>query len=184
MNRHQLCYEALSKDGGNFKECREALGRILKNGSTPESEAMAAQLLEDGKRLFVEAFKRMDGGCMLYVSALDRRRKIRKGQLLDKAEASSPIIFEAASEEDLGALCRCLVLEQLSGGAEFKSRLFSDGRVYRLAVTPLNTCTSRILRLMNEYGSAASDELYAAFTEEYFELVADEDGAAIGSSIF
>lgn len=184
MDRHQLCYESLSKDGGSFKECRETLGRLLKTDSSPESEAMAAQLLEDGRRLFIEAFKRMDGGCMLYVSALDRRRKSRRGQLLDKAETSSPIIFETASGEDLGALCRCLVLEQLSGGAEFRSRLFTDGINYRLALTPLNTCTSRIMRLLKEYGTATRSELSAAFTEEYFSLVADEDGVGIGSRVF
>lgn len=184
MSKHRLCYESLSKDGGNFKECRETLGRILKTDSTPESEAIAAQLLENGRRLFIEAFKRMDGGCMLYVSALDRRRRDRKEQLLDKAEGSSPIIFETQSEEDMGALCRCLVLEQLSGGAEFKSKLFTDGRIYRLALTPLNTCASRIMRLMNEYGTATRSELSAAVTEEYFRLVAAEDGVGIGSRVF
>lgn len=184
MNKHQLCYESLSKDGGNFKECRETLTRILKTDSTPESEAMAAQLLENGRRLFIEAFKRMDGGCMLYVSALDRRRKSSRGQLLDKVEPSSPIIFETDSGEALGALCRCLVLEQLSGSAKFKSKLFTDGRSYRLALTPLNTCAAHIMRLMNEYGTADLSELSAAFTEEYFRTVADEDGVGIGSRIF
>lgn len=184
MDRHQIKYESLSQNGGNFKECRETLGRILKTDSTPESEAMAAQLLENGRRLFIEAFKRMDGGCMLYVSALDRRRKSGRGQLLDKAEASSPIIFETDSEEALGALCRCLVLEQLSGGAEFKSKLFTDGHCYRLAVTPLNICSAHIMRLMNEYGTADRSELSAAYTEEYFRPVADGDGAEIGSRIF
>lgn len=185
MDRHQLCYESLSKDGDNFKECRETLGRILKSDSTPESEAMAAQLLENGRRLFIEAFKRMDGGCMLYVSALDRRRKgSGERQLLDKAETSSPIIFETESGEALGALCRCLILEQLSGSAEFKSKLFTDGRSYRLALTPLNTCTAHIMRLMNEYGTANCSELSAAFTEEYFRPITDEDGVGIGSRIF
>lgn len=184
MDRHQLRYESLSRDGGNFKECRETLGRILKTDSTPESEAMAAQLFENGRRLFIEAFKRMDGGCMLYVSALDRRRKNGRKQLLDKAEASSPIIFETDSGEALGALCRCLVLERLSGGAEFKSKLFTDGQSYRLAITPLNTCTAHILRLMNEYGTADQSELAAAYTEEHFRPVTDEDGVGIGGRIF
>lgn len=184
MNRHQLCYESLSKDGSNFKECRETLSRILKADSTPESEAMATQLMENGRRLFIEAFKRMDGGCMLYVSALDRSRKSSRRQLLDKAEPSSPIIFETDSGEALGALCRCLVLEQLSGSAEFKSKLFADGQCYRLALTPLNTCASHIMRLMNEYGTADRSELSAAFTEEHFRIVADEDGVGIGSRIF
>lgn len=184
MNRHQLCYESLSKDGSNFKECRETLSRILKADSTPESEAMATQLMENGRRLFIEAFKRMDGGCMLYVSALDRSRKSSRRQLLDKAEPSSPIIFETDSGEALGALCRCLVLEQLSGSAEFKSKLFADGQCYRLALTPLNTCASHIMRLMNEYGTADRNELSAAFTEEHFRIVADEDGVGIGSRIF
>ena len=84
----------------------------------------------------------------------------------------------------MGALCRCLVLEQLSGSAEFKSKLFTDGRSYRLALTPLNTCTAHIMRLMNEYGAADLSELSAAFTEEYFKPVADEDGVGIGSKIF
>ena len=184
MSRHQLCYESLSKDSGNFKECRETLTRILKTDPTPESEAMAAQLLGNGRRLFIEAFKRMDGGCMLYVSAIDRRRRNGKEQLLDKTEPSSPIIFETNSEENLGALCRCLVLEQLSGSSEFKSKLFTDGQCYRLALTPLNTCCAHILRLMNEYGTADMSELSAAFTEEYFKPVTEEDGVGIGSKIF
>lgn len=180
MDRNRLRYESLSKEGG---ECREALGRLLKSDSSPESEAIAARLLQGGKRLFIEAFKRMDGGCMLYVSDLDRRRKIRKGQLLDNGEASSPIIFESDSEENLGALCRCLILEQLSG-AEFKSNLFTDGKSYRLAITPKNICSARILRVMKEYGSVEQSELTAAFTEEHFKSIGGDDGVGIGSRIF
>ncbi|MCM1488054.1 MAG: hypothetical protein NC203_06790, partial [Firmicutes bacterium] len=162
MDKNSLCYEILSGEGSS---CRRAIGRLLKSDCKPESAAMAAQLLNGQPRLFVEAFRRMDGGCMLYVSALDRKTG-KSGELLDGGV--SPLIFETECGEDLGLACRCLVLEK-KNGAKFRSELFYGRDKYRLAIIPLNTCRSRIIRILGEYGRVCSEELAAACTQEYFE---------------
>ena len=177
MNNYDLCYESLSERGS---DCRKTLGRLLKGAEEAEGAAMAAKLLNEERRLFVEAFRRMDGGCMLYVSALNGHR--HKKQTEEKPEVS-PIIFEAANQRDMGKLCRCLLLER-KRGARFSSRLFTDGKCYRLVLIPRNTCRSRVIRLFGEFGGAICDELTAAYTEEHFRAVISEKAVDIGARIF
>ena len=178
MDTYDLCYEALSERG---YDCRKTLGKLLKESEAAEGAAMAARLLSEERRLFVEAFRRMDGGCMLYVSTLAGHK--HKKQLEEEYPDVAPILFEAADQRDLGSVCRCL-LTQRSRGARFNSRLFTDGKCYRLEVIPRNTCRSKIIRLFGEFGAAICDELIAAYTEEHFQIVAEEDAADIGAKIF
>lgn len=179
MDKHSLRYETLSEEGSS---CRQAIGNLIDCCGKPESDA-AARLLREGNRLFVEAFRRMDGGCMLYVSALDRKSRDRSEGILSGEEDVSPIIFEAASEEDLGTACRSLLY--LRGrGAEFSSSLFYDNSRYRLALIPQNTCVKQICRSLHEFGEVYCDELIAAFTCEYFRLLAKEMGAEIAAAMF
>lgn len=182
MNRHQLRYEAFSEEGSG---CRKTLGKLLKGYEAPESAAMAQQLLSDERRLFIEAFKRMDGGCMLYVSSLDRSRRRKCANTAKRLleDNASPLIFETASGENLGALCRCLVWEQRHG-AKFKSKLFTDNCCYRLAITPLNICTGHIMRLFCEFGKATDSELDAAFTNEHFKVLTEENAVQTAADIF
>ena len=177
MNNYDLCYEAFSQRG---TDCRKTLGRLIKGAEEADGAAMAARLLSEERRLFVEAFRRMDGGCMLYVSALNGHKHKK---LLDEKQDVSPILFEAANEGDLGNLCRCLLVER-KRGARFSSRLFTDGSTYRLALIPQNTCRNRLIRLFNEFGAAICDELTAAYTEEHFRVVISEEGADLGAQIF
>lgn len=176
MSENRLCYESFSEQGSR---CRQTLGKLLKSSDKPEGAAMAARLLNNERRLFVEAFKRMDGGCMLYVSALERQGK----KLLDNSCAVSPIIFKPYSEKDLGLACRCLK-EAEKQGASFHSRLFSDGDDYRLAIIPANVCTGKLHRLLKEYGEVCRDELTAAYTDEHYRVLAEERGAEKGARIF
>lgn len=176
MNENQLCYEFFSRQGSR---CRQTLGKLLKSSDKPEGAAMAARLLNNERRLFVEAFRRMDGGCMLYVSALERQGK----KLLDESCHVSPIIFKPYSEKDLGLACRCLKQAEKQG-AKFHSRLFSDSGDYRLALIPMNTCTNKVVRLLREFGEACCDELTAALTEEHYRVIAEEHGAEKAARVF
>ena len=173
MSDYDLCYEAFSEHGS---DCRKTLGKLLKSAEVNDGAAMAARLLSEERRLFVEAFRRMDGGCMLYVSALGHKHK----KLQDDV---APLLFEAMDERVLGKLCRCLLSER-ERGARFSSCLFTDGSRYRLAVTPQNTCRSRVIRLFNEFGVTIRDELVAAYTAEHYRTVIGEDAVDIGAKIF
>lgn len=175
MNEYKLCYEELTGKGSG---CRKALGRLLRDTNGPEGAAMAARLSED--RLFVEAFRRMDGGCMLYVSAISAQRK---KSVLDESREAAPIMLELSSQRELGQLCRCLLREK-EQGAEFSSRLFMSKGVFRLAVVPENICRSVILRLFGEFGAAVCSELFAAFTEEHFKVLIGENAAETGAKVF
>lgn len=177
MSNYDLCYEALSEQGS---DCRKTLGRLIKQAEEADGAAMAARLLTEERRLLVEAFRRMDGGCMLYVSALSGSKRRKSAE--EYVEVA-PILFEAASQRDLGRLCRCLLAER-EMGARFSSALFTDGNRYRLRLLPQNTCRSRVIRLFGEFGAAIRDELTAAYTEEHFRVVAAEDAVEIGARIF
>lgn len=176
MSDNQLCYEYFSQQGSR---CRQTLGKLLKGYDKPEGAAMAARLLNNERRLFVEAFRRTDGGCMLYVSALERQSK----RLLDNSNPVSPIIFTPDNEKQLGIACRCLSRQEKQG-AKYHSRLFSDGESYRLALIPINICGKRLVRLLNEFGRVNTDELACALTEEHFHVIAEEKGADIAARIF
>lgn len=177
MDKNSLCYESLSGEG---KNCRQTISKLLKSDCKPEAAAMAARLLNNRPRLFVEAFKRMDGGCMLYVSALDR--KSGRGEELLEGEVS-PLIFETDSGEDLGSACRCLVSEQ-QRGAKFSSALFYKGELYRLALIPKNTCKTRLKRILTEYGRVCADEMTAAVTEEYYKMLIEKNAVMLGAKLF
>lgn len=178
MNNYDLRYEILSEQGN---DCRKTLGRLLKEAEEVEAVAAAARFISEERRLFVEAFRRMDGGCMLYVSALTEHNHKKPDEESDPDVA--PILFEAANQRDMGNLCRCLLLER-SRDTQFSSRLFTDGKCFRLEVIPQNTCRSKVIRLFREFGIAICDELVAAYTAEHFKVVSDEDGASIGAKIF
>ena len=176
MSENRLCYESFSEQGSR---CRQTLGRLLKSSDKPEEAAMAARLLNNERRLFIEAFKRIDGGCMLYVSALEQREK----NLLSNSCQASPIIFKPYSEKDLGHACRCLKKAE-KDGAGFHSRLFSNGYDYRLALIPINLCYNRLCAILKEFGSVYRDELTAAFTEEHYRVIAAEHGAEKAGKVF
>lgn len=176
MDENRLCYESFSGQGSR---CRQTLGRLLKSSDKPEGAAMAARLLNNERRLFVEAFRRTDGGCMLYVSALERQNK----KLLNERNDVSPLIFEPADEKALGSACRCLERVQKQG-AKFHSVLFSDRLQYRLALVPMNVCRNQLAHLLGEFGEVCGDELTAAFTEEYFSVVIQDRAAEKAAKFF
>lgn len=203
MKESRICYEALSKQNS---DCRRVLERLIEKGASPETAAMAAELLEEESRLLVEAFPSANGGCMVYLSALDPNRTKRKGsgessrsskpsadeknsskypQLLDRQTQASPIIFETDSGEILGKLCRRLEAERTGRfGIKFGSKLFSNSRCYRLALIPLNTCTGRLTRILEEYGAVTSSELAAAYTQEHFGELIGENASEICRKFF
>ena len=204
MKESRICYEALSKQNDH---CRRVLERLIEKGASPETAAMAAELLEEESRLVVEAFPSANGGCMVYLSALDPSRSKRKDpgessrsskpsadeknsskypQLLDRQTQASPIIFETDSGEILGKLCRRLEAERRSGksGIKFSSKLFSDSHCYRLALIPLNTCTGRLTRILGEYGIVTNSELIAAYTQEHFGELIGENASEICRKFF
>ncbi|MDE6724447.1 MAG: adaptor protein MecA [Ruminiclostridium sp.] len=202
MKESRICYEALSKQN---TDCRKVLERLIEKGASPETAAMAAELLEEESRLLVEAFPSANGGCMVYLSALNRSRPKRKrssenshsakpaaderhcsdqgSQLLDRQTEASPIIFETASGETLGKLCSHLEAERRSG-MRFSSKLFSNDHCYRLALIPLNTCAGRLTRILREYGTVTNSELIAAYTQEHFGELIGENASELCQKFF
>lgn len=186
----RLCYDSLSKQDG---DCRKALERLIEKSASQKSAALAAELLEEESKLLVETFPSAEGGCFVYLSALNpskSKKKQLKGnkpnntsKLLDKQAEASPIIFETESGEILGKLCRCLVPEQ-EKGLRFNSKLFSDSTRYRLALIPLNICTGRLIRILSEFGEPSHSELDAAYTQEFFCELIGENAAEVCGKLF
>ncbi|HBH94402.1 MAG TPA: hypothetical protein DDX91_01520 [Ruminococcaceae bacterium] len=190
MEDSRLCYEALSRQDGG---CRKALEKLIEGSLSPKNAALAAELLEEESKLLVEAFPSSEGGCFIYLSSLNRSKSKRRpvksknsdsgAELLSREIQASPVIFETDSGELLGRLCRCLVSEK-KRGLSFESKLFSDGKYYRLALIPLNICGERLAGLMKEFGQVHFSELTAAYTGEYFRLLAGKGAAEICGDLF
>lgn len=191
MNNYDVDFEKLS---GKTAESRRMIGGLLcalqqeKRIFRPGTE-ISEECFCDERRFFVEAFPRMDGGCMLYISSLDGERRRRT------AAADVPAILCETGAGGLFPLCRALVGAKMLGKADFSSALYrSDGvnyggeinrcdgiyrpgGIYRLSLTPRAACLSRLEEIAGEFGTLIKGDSALAATSERFSLLIAENAA-------
>lgn len=130
-------------------------------------------------RLFIEAFPRNDGGCMLYISCLKKlseknsekgipkeSKNIYKSQLICEVEGINPLI----------QLCVHLDTEKES----FKSSIYSQEDKYRIILQDSSIISDRIFRIMKEYGKIVGiSSVLEAKTREHFSPISIGNGVQI-----
>jgi hypothetical protein len=188
------------------------------SGKNPETKRLLAHVLKsirlDQKvgfdftceRIFVEAFPRPDGGCMLYVSSLEadgsgRKRKTAQIKNRDnftkpdvvndtlsdnfpralnlKREYKSLLVFETENMSELGSVCKCLNQQKQWNRLWFESALFlhESAPKYRLIIKGGKNEQSLISGIVREFGEVLKGEREYMYTKEHFKPIIEENAA-------
>lgn len=178
-------YESLS---GKNPETKRLLAHVLKSIRIDQlNQKTGFDFTSD--RIFVEAFPRPDGGCMLYVSSLGdegvpeesgRKRKSNttafkattaKSIAVKRDNTKTLLIFEAGIRE-LGSVCRFISQQrewERPGFGEFESAVYkSGGDKYRLVIKGEASRQPLLTGIVKEYGEALRGERELMHTKEHF----------------
>jgi hypothetical protein len=144
-------------------------------------------------RIFVEAFPRPDGGCMLYVSSLGdmeesdlpaepvKKRKntnasfkatTNKTVAVKRESLKTLLILEVGGIRELGGVCRSLHSQKEQGRIAFESAAYENDGRYRMVIKGENALTVRIAK---EFGDVLKGERELMYTKEYFKPVIEEN---------
>jgi hypothetical protein len=192
-------YESLS---GKNPETKRLLAHVLKTIRLDQKAGVGAGAVSgfdlSCERIFVEAFPRPDGGCMLYISSLEAggasgKKKSQKAvkeeifvtpvkiQKREKELHGNALIFETDSFSELGGVCRSLCRQKEWERASFDSALFqadsAQGGSYRLVIKSQTAGQSLLAGIIREYGDVLRGERELMRTREHFKPLM-ETGAA------
>jgi len=178
-----LNYESLS---GKNPDTKRLLSNVLSTVKLDKSAGVDFS----GERLFVEAFPRPDGGCMLYISCLTEENAPRKPEKVQTAVKSHRIqpgtiknvgqprrkktlLCKFSSINELRGACAALHSQIESGRMNPESTLYADGSEYRLFVKAEDSAL--VSMLLREYGELISDDYETAVTAEHYKLIVSEN---------
>jgi hypothetical protein len=183
-------YESLSSKNPDTKRL---LSHVLRTVKLDKSAGVDFS----GERLFVEAFPRPDGGCMLYISCLleDRERAHsfageKRTVRLTARNAKFPAIKCTQSEKllcrfdsikELDGVCKSLSWQKSHQKIDFISTLYSNGEEYRLFISSDNRKLTTAIVL--EYGELLVGDNDLSFTCEHYNLIADENAVEKMTSV-
>ncbi|MDR2558489.1 MAG: adaptor protein MecA [Oscillospiraceae bacterium] len=191
-------YESLS---GKNPETKRLLAHVLKSIRLDQKVGFDFSC----ERIFVEAFPRPDGGCMLYVSSLEADGRKRKSNFKTRNEAGCDVpgapleesifpralnikrdsfkttfIIEAENMNELGGVCRCLNQQKEWERLGFESTLYiheNAGNKYRLVIKGSKTEQQQLSAIIREYGELLRGEREFMHTKEHFRPVIEENAA-------
>ena len=196
-------YESLS---GKNPETKRLLAHVLKKirldklNNAEQSQKLGFDFTCE--RIFVEAFPRPDGGCMLYVSSLEteggkKKRAVAKPResnvinpyIEQRESQKNVIIFETDSVKELGGVCKSLQFQKERLNIEttlYKSLPGAEGarEKYRLLIKTESLKNSLITSVIREYGEALRGEKELFFTREYFNEIISENAAEKMAELF
>jgi negative regulator of genetic competence, sporulation and motility len=183
-------YESLS---GKNPDTKRLLSHVLRTVKLDKSAGVDFS----GERLFVEAFPRPDGGCMLYISSLFEENKesyikdtsartpakqsvlqqSRKPQ--SQLERTEQLLCHLNSIKDLEGVCKNLSWQRSNGKVEFTSTLYGNNAEnrnhYRLLIRANNK--KLITAIVNEYGELLNVENELPFTCERYNVLISDNAA-------
>lgn len=176
MSEYDVKYESLSHKSPDTKRLLVELLAAVR---------MEKKLDLSGERLFIEAFPKNDGGCMLYISCLESgRNQITKQSAKQRMPAKlyETIICETKDIDSLGKLCVSLdnIIERNHPACctslywEWQN---CENR-YRLILTDLNPVGRDIKGILREFGDILSgDDITMAKTTEHFKQIIEKNAA-------
>jgi negative regulator of genetic competence, sporulation and motility len=187
-------YESLS---GKNPDTKRLLSHVLRTVKLDKSAGVDFS----GERLFVEAFPRPDGGCMLYISCLSEERERVHSFVPDRKTvrltAKSPpakqrpagadksaaykLLCRFDSIKDLDGVCKNLFWHQNRGKINFTSTLYSNSNEYRLLICGNNK--KLISAIVSEYGELLTPEHELSFTCEHYNLLVPENAVEKMNSV-
>ena len=191
-------YESLS---GKNPETKRLLAHVLKTIRLDQKAGVGAGAVNgfdlSCERIFVEAFPRPDGGCMLYISSLEAggssgsgKKKSQKTskedifvtpikpQKREKELHGNALIFETDSFSELGRVCKSLCRQKEWERASFDSALFQiKNSSYRLIVKSESGGQALLSGIIREYGEVLRGERELMRTKEHFKPLIEENAA-------
>lgn len=174
LREYALCAETLC---ARTAETKRGLARLLKR--------MKLFSGYKAERLFLEAFPRADGGCILYVSSLGANigETVGVGAAYERepTEARCEIMGRVESFSLLVRLCAGLF--RFCGDAETRVYAYEDGS-YRLILSGDRREIETAKRLIGEYGETVTDDLGIRATAERGRLICGERAAEKIGSLF
>jgi len=160
-------YESLS---GKNPDTKRLLSHVLRTVKLDKSAGVDFS----GERLFVEAFPRPDGGCMLYISSLsedeDRTRKPEKRIIRPISPAqrkSEKLLCKFDSIKELEGVCKSLIWHK----TDTSSTLYSNENEYRLIIH--SNKKKLITMIVSEYGEVLDEDEIGVTSEHYQVIVHD-----------
>lgn len=167
LREYSLCAETLC---ARTAETKRGLARLLKR--------MKLFSGYKAERLFLEAFPRADGGCILYVSSLGANigETVRIGA--ESAGEAPGTRYEVMGRvESFPLLVRlCAGLCRFCGNAETRVYAYEDGS-YRLILSGDRRETETAKHLIGEYGETVTDDLGIRAAAERGRLICGESAA-------
>lgn len=189
-------YESLS---GKNPETKRLLAHVLKKirldkfSGSDENQKIGFDF--SCERIFVEAFPRPDGGCMLYVSSLEadaarkkrtatNRRELREAVFNPEAREinKTTLIFEAASAKELAGVCKSLQFQK--NRLNLETSLYKSAEKYRLIINSESSKQPLISKIIKEYGEVLRGERELFYTKEYFCEIINQNAAERMAELF
>lgn len=167
LREYSLCAETLC---ARTAETKRGLARLLKR--------MKLFSGYKAERLFLEAFPRADGGCILYVSSLGANigETVRIGAEYG-GEAPGTRYEVMGRVGSFSLLVRlCAGLCRFCGNAETRVYAYEDGS-YRLILSGDRRETETAKHLIGEYGETVTDDLRIRAAAERGRLICGESAA-------
>jgi len=191
-------YESLS---GKNPDTKRLLSHVLRTVKLDKSAGVDFS----GERLFVEAFPRPDGGCMLYISCLIEeesgksceKRTVRltaPRSSLRNSNAPPPLRTDIRTEvrtekpkkigllcrldsiKELSGLCKSLSWQQTHGRLDLESALYGNSDEYRLLIASDSANDRKLISaVVSEYGELLTFEHELPFTCEHYKLLVPEN---------
>lgn len=170
LREYSLCAETLC---ARTAETKRGLARLLKR--------MKLFSGYKAERLFLEAFPRADGGCILYVSSLGANigetvpgREIGAEYGGETPDTRYEVMGRVESFPLLVRLCAGLC--RVCGNAETRVYAYEDGS-YRLILSGDRRETEAAKHLIGEYGETVTDDLGIRAAAERGRLICGESAA-------
>jgi len=177
-------YESLS---GKNPDTKRLLSNVLSTVKLDKSAGVDFS----GERLFVEAFPRPDGGCMLYISCLtdeNAQRRAPSSPVKSRVHREQPAPVKSGLRRKKPILCRFSSINMLSGACcalakqierdrvSTGSELYGDGKEFRLFVTGEGGEASALIAIiLREYGEIVGGDYESAVTKEHYKLIIGEN---------
>lgn len=166
LREYSLCAETLC---ARTAETKRGLARLLKR--------MKLFSGYKAERLFLEAFPRADGGCILYVSSLGANIGETVGIGAEYGGAPDTRYEVMGRVESFPLLVRlCAGLCCFCGNAETRVYAYEDGS-YRLILSGDRRETEAAKHLIGEYGEMVTDDLGIRAAAERGRLICGESAA-------
>lgn len=133
----------------------------------------------DAKRLYIEAFPKKDGGCMIYISPIEEQEK---NQIIKTKSAYTSVIAEFNDFELAVKLSKKLA--KSFNHIIHSSSLYEKNNCYRIIIEVFSKLEARICSVACEYGASFEKSLLAfAETREHYNCLISSNAIDVISKL-